>query len=108
MSSNTNSKRRQSRVRWELRQKSKGRLRLTIFRSNQHIYAQVVDDNLGKTLVSASTIEKELNKEKNKNKNKKEQAVVVGQMIAERAKAAGIKEVVLIEVDTFIMVELNF
>tara|TARA_Y100000590_G_scaffold462575_1_gene627057 strand:+ start:1161 stop:1520 length:360 start_codon:yes stop_codon:yes gene_type:complete len=93
MSSKNNSIRRQSRVRWELKQKSKGRLRLTVFRSNQHIYAQVVDDNLGKTLVAASTIEKDL-REKEKNKSKQEQAAVVGQMIAERAKVAGINEVV--------------
>lgn len=67
--------------------------RLNVFRSLNEIYAQVIDDNKGHTLVSASTIDGEL-KKKAKGMTKKEQATLVGQTIAERAKKKGIKEVV--------------
>ncbi|MEJ2411455.1 MAG: 50S ribosomal protein L18 [Anaerolineales bacterium] len=67
--------------------------RLNVYRSLNEIYAQVIDDIQGHTLVSASTIDSELRK-KTKGKSKKEQAALVGQAIAERAKEKGISEVV--------------
>jgi large subunit ribosomal protein L18 len=67
--------------------------RLNVYRSLNEIYAQVIDDNKGHTLVSASTIDGEL-KKKAKGMTKKEQATLVGQTVAERAKKKGIKEVV--------------
>jgi large subunit ribosomal protein L18 len=64
--------------------------RLTVFRSNREIYAQVVDDVKGSTLVSASSKEKTFEKQGTKS----DVAVSVGKLIAERAKAAGIETVV--------------
>jgi large subunit ribosomal protein L18 len=69
------------------------RPRLTVFRSLDNIYAQVIDDVAGHTLVSASTIDKTLASELS-GKAKVEQATVVGKAVAERALAAGITEVV--------------
>jgi large subunit ribosomal protein L18 len=69
------------------------RPRLNVFRSLQHIYAQVIDDEAGRTLISASTLDLELAKA-TAGKPKREQAAVVGQAVAERALAAGINEVV--------------
>ena len=68
-----------------------GRPRLAIFRSLNHIYAQVIDDASGRTLVAASTVEKELRGSKS---TKTEEAASIGRLIAERAKAAGIDRVV--------------
>ena len=70
---------------------SESRPRLAVFRSNIHIYAQVIDDGTGKTLAAASTVEKELRGSK---QTKTEEAAVVGRLIAERAKTAGIERVV--------------
>jgi len=67
------------------------RPRLSIFRSNKGIYAQLIDDAEGKTLVSASSREKGI---ADKNVPKIEQAKMVGQSIAEKAKAAGIEAVI--------------
>jgi len=67
--------------------------RLNVFRSLTGIYAQVIDDQVGRTLVSASTVEKEL-REKIKGMKKSEQAKLIGQMVAERAKSKGIQSVV--------------
>ncbi|MCL4531512.1 MAG: 50S ribosomal protein L18 [Chloroflexi bacterium] len=69
------------------------RPRLAIFRSVAEIYAQVIDDAAGHTLVSASTVDKEL-REKAKGMKKSEQAKLVGKTVAERAKNKGIKAVV--------------
>jgi large subunit ribosomal protein L18 len=69
------------------------RPRLNVFRGLSHIYAQVIDDEAGNTLVSASTLDQEL-RAKMKGKNKIEQAKLVGQAVAERAKAKGIDKVV--------------
>lgn len=69
------------------------RPRLNVFRSLTGIYAQVIDDQTGHTLVSASTLEKEL-REKVKGMKKSEQAKVVGQTVAERARSKGIETVV--------------
>jgi large subunit ribosomal protein L18 len=67
--------------------------RLNVFRSLTDIYAQVIDDEDGKTLVSASSIDKDL-RSKMKGKNKTEQARLVGEAVAERAKSKGVKTVV--------------
>ncbi|MBO6260480.1 MAG: 50S ribosomal protein L18 [Lachnospiraceae bacterium] len=69
------------------------RPRLSVFRSNNHIYAQVIDDAAGKTLVSASTAEKDAKAEL-KNTNDVEAASYVGKLVAKRAKDAGIEQVV--------------
>ena len=69
------------------------RPRLAVFRSNNHMYAQVIDDSEGKTLVAASTLEKAVKSELEKTNNV-DAAAYVGKVIAERAIAAGIKEVV--------------
>ena len=85
--------RRRSRLRYQLKLKSGGRPRLSIFRSGKHIYAQVIDDAQGRTLASASSIEKEL-RDSLKTGADKEAAVVVGKRVAERALAAGVTAVV--------------
>ena len=64
---------------------------LSVFRSNKQISAQLIDDNAGKTLVAATSLCKEIAEKKG---NKTEQAQLLGAMIAERAKAAGIDSVV--------------
>jgi large subunit ribosomal protein L18 len=69
------------------------RPRLNVFRGLSHIYAQVIDDEAGNTLVSASTLDHEL-RAKVDGKKKIEQAKLVGQAIAERAKAKGIVKVI--------------
>jgi large subunit ribosomal protein L18 len=69
------------------------RPRLSVFRSLSEIYAQVIDDNAGKTIVSASTIDQELH-DQMKGLKKSEQAKMVGQKLAERAKGKGVKTVV--------------
>ena len=63
-----------------------------MFRSSKHIYVQVVDDALGKTLVSAGTVEPDVRKDVTKGGNKTA-AAAVGKLIAERAKHAGIDKV---------------
>ena len=67
------------------------RPRLAVFRSLSHIYAQVIDDGSGRTLAAASTAEKEL---KGSKSTKSEAAAVVGRLIAERARSAGVEHVV--------------
>ena len=67
------------------------RPRLAVFRSLNHIYAQVIDDATGTTLAAASTVEKDLRGSKT---TKTEEAAVVGRLLAERAKAAGVEHVV--------------
>lgn len=69
------------------------RPRLCVFRSNMHIYAQVIDDTVGRTLAAASTVEPELRASLT-GKTKTERAKAVGAVIAERARAAGIERVV--------------
>ena len=65
--------------------------RLSIFRSLNHIYAQVIDDTKGQTLVSASTLDAEIKKETKKNKTS--QAELVGTLLAKRSAAKKIKQV---------------
>ena len=69
------------------------RPRLAVFRSNNHVYAQVIDDVAGKTLVSASTLEKDIKAEL-KNTDDTDAATKVGEIVAKRALEKGIKEVV--------------
>ena len=67
------------------------RPRLAVFRSNRHIYAQVIDDSNGRTLAAASTGEPDL---RAGTQTKTEEARVVGRLVAERAKVAGVERVV--------------
>ena len=85
--------RRKGRVRGALRRAAHGRKRLSVFRSSKHIYAQVIDDDHGATLVSASSLEKGA-REGLKTGAGVDAAKVVGKLIAERAKEKGIKDVV--------------
>jgi large subunit ribosomal protein L18 len=86
-------KRRGFRVRNRLKRVST-RPRLCLFRSHKNFYAQIIDDEAGKTLVSASTIESQLKGELKYGGNK-DAAVAVGKLIAQRALEKGIKEVAL-------------
>ncbi len=85
--------RRKTRNRAQLSRRSRGRLRLSVFRSNSHIYAQVIDDTKGVTLAAASSVDKDV-RGKIKSGHDVEAAGEVGKLIAERAIAAGIKDVV--------------
>ena len=69
------------------------RPRLAVFRSNNHMYAQIIDDTVGNTLVAASTLEKEV-KEQLEKTNNVDAAAYLGTVIAKRAIEKGIKEVV--------------
>lgn len=84
---------RRQRIRTDLKKKSAGKLRLSVFRSGRHIYAQVIDDLKGMTLASASTLDKDLQK-KCKNTGSKEAAKQVGLIIGKRAKEVKVSEVV--------------
>jgi large subunit ribosomal protein L18 len=70
---------------------SAGRPRLAIFRSLNHIYAQVIDDTTGRTLAAASSLEPEL---RSGAATKAAEAATVGRLVAERARAAGVGQVV--------------
>jgi len=85
--------RRRARLRYQLRQKSSGRPRLSVFRSGKHIYAQIIDDAQGVTLAAASSLDKDL-REALRTGADKEAATAVGKLIAERSKAAGVLAVV--------------
>lgn len=78
--------RRATRVR--ARVKASGGLRLSVFRSARHIYAQVIDDAAGRTLVTASSLDSSI-----KTGGNKKAAESVGKLLGERAKKAGIREV---------------
>lgn len=83
--------RRARRVRYSLRKQANGRPRLSIHRSGQHIYAQIIDDAQGATLASASTMDKEY---KGKAGANMESAKAIGELIAKRAIAAKVETVV--------------
>jgi large subunit ribosomal protein L18 len=85
--------RRNFRVRNQVRRAANGRPRLSVFRSNKHIYVQIIDDVQGVTLVSASTLEKTLGGV-GTNGGNRESAEKIGKAIAERALDKGIKQVV--------------
>ena len=83
--------RRRRRVRTTLRASGGLRPRLSVHRSGRHIYAQVIDDAAGRTVAAASTLDKEV---RGKAGATAEGATLVGQRLAERAKAAGVTRVV--------------
>jgi len=85
--------RRKFRQRQAIRKKGSGRPRLTVFRSNKHIYAQVVDDRAGKTLAFASTLDPDL-RGKLKTGADRDAASEVGKLVAQRATKAGVGDVV--------------
>ena len=85
--------RRRERLRYQLRQKSAGRPRLSVFRSGKHIYAQIIDDAEQRTLAAASSLDKGL-REARKTGADKGAAAAVGKLVAERAVAAGVSKVV--------------
>ena len=85
--------RRRTRLRFQLRRKAGGRPRLSVFRSGKNIYAQVIDDVAGKTLASASSLDKAV-REQGKTGADREAASAVGKLVAERAIAAGVSQVV--------------
>ena len=87
------SDRRRARVRRSLKAAANGRPRLSVYRSSQHIYVQVIDDSEGRTVASASTLEKTL-REELKTGADTAAATRVGQLIAERAKEAGVSKVI--------------
>ena len=81
---------RKNRTRFKLK-KASSRKRLSVFRSNNHLYAQIINDEQGTTLASASTLEKSF--QNKKNKSKKELAEDLGKEIAKRSIKNGIKKV---------------
>ena len=83
--------RRKARVRRAIRLNAAGRVRLSVHRSGKHIYAQVIDDVRGQTLAAASSLEKDL---RGKSGANVEAAKAVGKLVAERAAAKGVKDVV--------------
>ena len=85
--------RRRNRVRRSIKKVASGRPRLSVFRSSKHIYAQVINDTNGSTVAAASTTEKNL-RSSLKTGADKDAATAVGKLVAERAKSAGIKQVV--------------
>ena len=82
-------KTRAEKIRYKLK-KISNRNRLTVFKSNSHIYAQLIDDSKGFTLASSSSVEPDI---KNKKLNKKELAELIGKNIAKKIISQGIKDV---------------
>ncbi len=80
---------RRMRVRNKLRKVNAGRMRLSVYRSNRNISAQLIDDKLGRTVASASSLEKGID---TKDGNGVEAAAAIGRTIAERARQAGVQE----------------
>jgi large subunit ribosomal protein L18 len=85
--------RRKARIRRAIRKSANGRPRLSVFRSSKQIYAQVIDDEHGRTVAAASSLEKDM-RGKLKTGGNIDAAKEVGRLIAERAGAAGVKQVV--------------
>src|SRR5215468_5485654 len=85
--------RRTAKVRRNVRAAASGRARLSVFRSSKHIYAQVIDDTKGETLASASSMEKDMRGQLKTGANI-DAAKAVGKLVAERASAKGVKDVV--------------
>ncbi|NGP17767.1 MULTISPECIES: 50S ribosomal protein L18 [Devosia] len=85
--------RRKARVRKALKARAFGRPRLSVFRSDKNIYAQIIDDANGRTLAAASTLEKDF-KSSTSNGATTEAAAAIGKLIAERGQQAGVGEVV--------------
>jgi len=87
------SDRRKARVRRALKSRANGRPRLSVFRSEKNIYAQVIDDASGRTLAAASTLDKDI-KAKVKNGASQSAAGEIGKLIADRAVKAGVEDVI--------------
>jgi large subunit ribosomal protein L18 len=85
--------RRKARVRKALKARAFGRPRLSVFRSDKNIYAQIIDDANGRTLAAASTLDKDV-KATVSNGGSSEAAAQIGKLIAERGTKAGVTEVV--------------
>ena len=85
--------RRTARVRRAVKRAGGGRVRLSVFRSSKHIYAQVIDDTKGETLAAASSLEKDMRTGRKTGANV-DAAKAVGKLVAERALQKGIKDVV--------------
>lgn len=85
--------RRKARVRKALKARAFGRPRLSVFRSDKNIYAQIIDDANGRTLAAASTLDKDV-KTTVSNGGSAEAAAVIGKLIAERGTKAGVSEVI--------------
>ena len=84
---------RKERVRYDLKKVANGKSRLSVFRSGRHIYAQIIDDAKGSTIVSASTLDKEV-RENMKKSSTIEAASFIGKLVAEKALKSGLSEVV--------------
>ena len=93
VSNRKTTERRKNRVRRSLKKVANGRPRLSVFRSSKHIYAQIIDDVLGKTVASASSIEKDV-KSGLKTGADVAAATAVGKLVAERSNTAGVTNVV--------------
>jgi large subunit ribosomal protein L18 len=85
--------RRKARVRRAIKARAYGRPRLSIYRSDKNIYAQIIDDSTGRTIAAASTLDKDV-KASVTNGGTSDAAATVGKLIAERGKAANVSEVV--------------
>jgi large subunit ribosomal protein L18 len=85
--------RRTAKVRRSVKRAAGDRLRLSVYRSSEHIYAQVIDDGKGETVASASSIEKDMRGSLKTGANV-DAAKAVGKLVAERAVAKGVKDVV--------------
>ena len=86
------SERRKKRVRKAIKARAYGRPRLSVFRSDKNIYAQIIDDVSGRTLAAASSLDKDVKGAAKGGST--EGAVAVGKLVAERAKAANVSEVI--------------
>ena len=85
--------RRKARVRRAIKARASGRPRLSVYRSDKNIYAQIIDDSSGRTIVAASTLDKDV-KAGTKNGGNADAAAAVGKLIAERGIAANVTAVV--------------
>ena len=93
MAHKSTEERRRERIRRQIRKVANGRPRLSVHRSGRHIYAQVIDDQAGHTLASASTMEKDL-RDSLKTGADTNAAAEVGKLVASRAKEVGVEAVV--------------
>ena len=84
---------RRARVRTALKKAANGKMRLSVFRSGKHIYAQIIDDAKGVTVVSASTLDKDVRSQITKSSTV-EAATFIGKLVAEKAVKSGVNEVV--------------
>ena len=87
------SERRKARIRKAIKARAYGRPRLSVFRSDKNIYAQIIDDASGRTLAAASTLDKDV-KASGKSGSTAEAAAAIGKLVAERAKKANVSEVI--------------